>query len=179
LLDWLPELERIGIVKDEYVREILDIAEQKAAGQKEGKLLKRVREQTVSWLAERKAWEQAAVYLSGINYSPSEKIYSDRTDFEAFNIYLYSGEFEKAAEYVNIRLKVSDISKDSALAASINGYFSEKGIEDTSKKLFLGKLSSIPKNERPNWSSFLGELGRQLNPSAVEEPAVSEGGTGE
>ena len=179
LLDWLPELERIGIVKDEYVRDILDIAEQKAAGQKEEKLLKRVREQTVSRLAERKAWEQAAVYLTGINYSPSEKLYSDRTDFEAFNIYLYSGEFEKAAEYVNIRLEMSDISKNSALATSINGYFSEKGIEDASKNLFLGKLSSIPKNERPDWSSFVGKLGRQLNPSAVEEPSVSEGRAGE
>jgi hypothetical protein len=74
---------------------------------------------------------------------------------------------------------MSDISKNSALATSINGYFSEKGIEDASKKLFLGKLSSIPKNERPNWSSFVGKLGRQLNPSAVEEPAVSEGRAGE
>ncbi|MFZ9024987.1 MAG: HEAT repeat domain-containing protein, partial [Anaerohalosphaeraceae bacterium] len=33
LLDWLPELENISATKGEYVREILDVAEQKAAGE--------------------------------------------------------------------------------------------------------------------------------------------------
>jgi HEAT repeat protein len=174
LLDWLPELEGIDATKGEYVREILDIAEQKAAGENELDLLKRVREQTIFWLSERKAWEQGAAYLSGIDYSPSENLYSDRTGFEAFNICLYGGEAEIAAEYVEFRLSESDIKQGSPLVAAINGYFSEKEIEGASE-IFLEKISSIPKDGRPNWSAFVDNLERQLSPPVSQEPTVSDG----
>ena len=179
LLDWLPELEDIGAAKGEYIREILDIAEQKAAGEKDQELLSRVREQTIFWLAQRKAWEQAMAYLSGISYSLSENLYSDRADFEAFIIHLYGGAAEKAAEYTKSKLKVSDIGQDSPLAVAINGYFSEKDIEDASKRGFFGEISSIPKDDRPNWSAFVGNLDKQLNVHAAQELSVSEGGGGE
>ncbi|MBC8379811.1 MAG: HEAT repeat domain-containing protein [Planctomycetes bacterium] len=183
LLDWFPELEDVGATKAEYLREILDIAEQKAAGEKGQDMLKRVREQRVLWLAQGKAWEEAAAYLSGINYSLSENLYSDRTDFEAFKIYLYSGAAEKAAEYIKIRLGVSDIKQDSPLAAAINDYFSEKEIENASKMLFFENISSVRKDGLPNWSVFLDNLDRQLNSpvdsSVSQEPTVSEGGVGE
>ncbi|MCD6175325.1 MAG: HEAT repeat domain-containing protein [Planctomycetes bacterium] len=179
LLDWLPGLEGTGAAKGEYVRDILDIAEQKAAGKKDQELLVRVREQIIFRLVKAKAWEQASAYLSGINYSLSEKLYSDRTNFEAFNVYLYDGEPKKAVEYIESRLGLSDIKKDSPLAAMIKGYFSEKEIEHASKMLFFEKMSSISKEERPNWSVFMGDLDRQLNPPASQEPEVPEGGTGE
>ena len=181
LLDWLPELEEISATKDDYVREILDIAEQKAAGGKEPEALKRVREQTIFWLAQRKAWEQGVAYLSSFNYyySPSENLYSDRTDFEAFSIYLYGGAAEKAAEYVKTRLGASDIEQDSPLATAINGYFSEKEIEDASKALFFEVISSVPKDGRPNWAVFMDGLDRQLNPPVFDEPATPEKGVGE
>ena len=176
LLDWLPELEDIDATKGEYVREILDIAEQKAAGENEQDMLKRVREKTILWLSQRKAWEQGVAYLSGIDYSTSEnRPYSDRTDFEAFNICLYGGAAEKAAEYVEFRLSESDIKQGSPLVAAINGYFSEKEIEGDSEK-FLEKISSIQRDGRPNWSAFVGNLERQLNPPVSQEPAVSDEG---
>ncbi|OQY07951.1 MAG: hypothetical protein B6I25_00270 [Planctomycetales bacterium 4572_13] len=179
LLDWLPRLEDIGAAKGEYIRDILDIAEQKAAGEKDQELLVRVREQIIFRLVQGKAWEQAAVYLSDINYSLAENLYSDQTDFEAFNIHLYGGMPEKAAEYMKRKLKVSDIGQDSLLTAAINGYFSEKTIEDASKALFFEKISSIPKEGKPNWSVFIGDLDSQLNLSGSQESAVSEGGASE
>lgn len=174
LLDWLLKLESVGATKDEYVREILDIAEQKAIGEKEQEVLKRVREQTIFWLSERKAWEQGVAYLSGIDYLPSENLYSDQTGFEAFNICLYGGAAEKAAQYVEFRLSESDIKQDSPLVAAINGYFSDKDIEGASE-IFLEKISSISKDGRPNWSAFMDSLERQLSPSVSQEPAVSDG----
>ncbi len=183
LLDWLPELEDIGVAKGEYIRDILDIAEQKAAGEKDQKLLKRVREQIISRLVQRKEWEQAAVYLSCIHYSLAEKMYSDRTDLEAFTIYLYGGEPEKAVEYIKNRLGTSDVDGGCPLLAVINGYFLVKEIEDSSKMLFYKKMSSISKESRPNWSDFMDELDRQLNPSVnsavSQESAVPEEGAGE
>ncbi len=142
LLDWLLGLEGTGVVKGEYVHEILDIVEQKAAGKKDQKLLVWVYEQRIS-------------------------------------LYVKGKEWEKAAEYIKSRLGLSDIEKDSPLAAMIKGYFSEKEIEHASKMLFFEKMSSIPKEERPNWSVFMGDLDRQLNPPASQEPEVPEGGTGE
>ena len=179
LLDWLPELEGISAAKDGYVREILDIAEQKAVGEKEQDMLKRVREQTIVWLAQRKVWEQAVAYLSGINYLFSENLYSNRTDFEVFKIYLYVGAAEKAAEYLDMRLEKSDIKKDSPLTVAINGYLLDEEIENDSKALFFEKVSSIPKDDRPDWSAFMEKLNSQLNPPSSQEPAVSVGGAGE
>ena len=176
LLDWLPELEDISAAKGEYVRDILDIAEQKAAGEKDEKLLVRVREQIISRLVQGKAWEQATVYLSGINYSLSENLYSDRTDFEAFTIYLYGGVAEKAADYIESRLEVSDVEQGVPLVGTIKGYFLEKEVEDTSKILFFEKVSAIPREGRPNWSALVDDLDRQLNPSASQELKVTDGG---
>ncbi len=173
LLDWLPELEGIDAVKGEFVRDILDIAEQKAAGKKDQELLVRVRGQIISRLVQGKAWKQAVAYLSGINYSLSENLYSDRTDFEAFTICLYGGDPEKASEYMESRLEISDVEGNSPLLAAINDYFSEKDIEDASKMLFYEKMSSISKEGRPNWSAFVGDLDRRLN-LPVDSPVSHE-----
>ena len=176
LLDWLPELENISATKGEYVREILDIAEQKAAGQNEQGMLKRVREQTIAWLSERKVWEQGVAYLSGIGYSMSEKLYSDRTDFEAFIIYLYGGAAENAAEYVEISLSESDIKQGSPILQAITGYFEEKTIGGA-PEVFLEKILSIPQDGRPHWSAFVSDLNRQYGPSVFQEPTISVGGS--
>ena len=176
MLDWLPELENISATKGEYVREILDISEQKAAGENEQDMLKRVREQTIAWLSERKVWEQGVAYLSGISYSMSENLYSDRTDFEAFIIYLYGGAAEYAAEYVEISLSESDIKQGSPVFEAITSYFEEKAIGDASE-VFLEKILSIPREGRPNWSDFVSDLDKQFGPSVSQEQTISVGGS--
>jgi HEAT repeat protein len=176
LLDWLPELENISATKGEYVREILDVAEQKAAGENDQDMLKRVREQTIAWLSERKVWEQGAAYLSGIGYSISENLYSDRTDFEAFIIYLYGGAVENAAEYVENCLSESDIKQGSPVPQAITVYFEEKAIGDASE-VFLERILSIPQEGRPDWSAFVSDLDRQFGPSVSQEQTISVGGS--
>jgi HEAT repeat protein len=176
LLDWLPELENISATKGEYVREILDVAEQKAAGENDQDMLKRVREQTIAWLSERKVWEQGAAYLSGIGYSISENLYSDRTDFEAFMIYLYGGAVENAAEYVENCLSESDIKQGSPVPQAITLYFEEKAIGDASE-VFLERILSIPQEGRPDWSAFVSDLDRQFGPSVSQEQTTSVGGS--
>jgi HEAT repeat protein len=176
LLDWLPELENISATKGEYVREILDVAEQKAAGENDQDMLKRVREQTIAWLSERKVWEQGAAYLSGIGYSISENLYSDRTDFEAFIIYLYGGAVENAAEYVENCLSESDIKQGSPVPQAITVYFEEKAIGDASE-VFLERILSIPQDGRPDWSAFVSDLDRQFGPSVSQEQTISVGGS--
>jgi HEAT repeat protein len=176
LLDWLPELENISATKGEYVREILDVAEQKAAGENDQDMLKRVREQTIAWLSERKVWEQGAAYLSGIGYSISENLYSDRTDFEAFMIYLYGGAVENAAEYVENCLSESDIKQGSPVPQAITVYFEEKAIGDASE-VFLERILSIPQEGRPDWSAFVSDLDRQFGPSVSQEQTISVGGS--
>ncbi|MFZ9011410.1 MAG: HEAT repeat domain-containing protein [Anaerohalosphaeraceae bacterium] len=176
LLDWLPELENISATKGEYVREILDVAEQKAAGENDQDMLKRVREQTIAWLSERKVWEQGVAYLSGIGYSISENLYSDRTDFEAFIIYLYGGAAEKAVEYVENCLSESDIKQGSPVPQAITVYFEEKAIGDASE-VFLERILSIPQEGRPDWSAFVSDLDRQFGPSVSQEQTTSVGGS--
>ncbi|MFZ9032907.1 MAG: HEAT repeat domain-containing protein [Anaerohalosphaeraceae bacterium] len=176
LLDWLPELENISATKGEYVREILDVAEQKAAGENDQDMLKRVREQTIAWLSERKVWEQGVAYLSGIGYSISENLYSDRTDFEAFIIYLYGGAVENAAEYVENCLSESDIKQGSPVPQAITVYFEEKAIGDASE-VFLERILSIPQEGRPDWSAFVSDLDRQFGPSVSQEQTTSVGGS--
>jgi HEAT repeat protein len=176
LLDWLPELENISATKGEYVREILDVAEQKAAGENDQDMLKRVREQTIAWLSERKVWEQGVAYLSGIGYSISENLYSDRTDFEAFIIYLYGGAVENAAEYVENCLSESDIKQGSPVPQAITVYFEEKAIGDASE-VFLERILSIPQEGRPDWSAFVSDLDRQFGPSVSQEQTISVGGS--
>ena len=172
LLDWLPQFEDIEGIRSEYVHEILKLAEQKAGGRKDTELLKRVREKTIAWHSKRKSWEPGAAYLSSIDYSAAEKLYSYQTDLNAFQIYLYNGLIEKAAEFMQTALQASDIEQNSPLTEILNNYFSATEIENTSKVLFLEKIASIPTEDRPNWTAFTDNMGRQLNPPPPPAEAV-------
>jgi HEAT repeat protein len=171
LMGWLPELESVASTKSEYVREILDIAEQKAGGEGDQELLKQVRKQKILWFTQNKIWEQGVGYLSSINYSLSERGYSD---LEAFTIYLYGGKIDSAVQYVESRLKVADIGPESPLGTVISDFFADDEVDDSIKGLFFDEISLLSEGDRNNWPDFLRSLEEVWGPQTATQKDESD-----
>jgi len=182
LTEWLPTLEAAGGVTDEYVYDILEIAEQKAAGEKNAVLQVEIQQQILSRMVDRKAWDLALTYLDKIGYDPANSRFSEPVKASVLKVLLYSKAADRAASVIQAELGEGDLSDAGALKVVLNDYFGDEAANNDDKLLLLKKINSISSGGRPNWSAFLGDLEKQLNsptPEGLDEPIIPEGEEGE
>lgn len=165
LLKWVENLESVEGLKDGYVRDILDIAEQKAAAEKDSDLLINIQERTIKLLAEQKLWDQASAYLLKNNYSVAENGFSEETNNQILKICLYGNIPEKLTQNIQNKLIRSDLNRTSSIVVELKDYFSDETIKDEAKRATFKQISSIQIENRPRWSSFVEEMNRLLNPT--------------
>jgi HEAT repeat protein len=173
LLNWVETLELAEGLQDSYVRDILDMAEQKAAAEKNSNLLMQIQQRTIARLVQQKTWDQATAYLVKINYSVTENKFSEETNNQILKICLYGDLSEKLVQYIQNKLAHSDLNRTAPYALILEDYFSDASIADTRKRNAWKQISSIQIKNRPQWSSFLNEIDQLLEP-LVEESVVSE-----
>ncbi|MBP8605466.1 MAG: hypothetical protein KBI46_06475 [Phycisphaerae bacterium] len=168
LLEWAGSIKAAEGLTISYVREIMDMAEQKAAAEKDSELLLKIQQASISWIAEQKMWEQGGSYLTKINYSAAENGFSEETNNQILKICLYAGLHDKAIQYIQNKLIRSDISRTSPYILVLKDYFSDESIEIDSRLAALKQISSIQIENRPRWSSFVNEVSRTLLPPVTD-----------
>jgi len=172
LMEWLTALESADGVTDEYVREILDIAEQKAAGEKNEPLQIQIQQQILSRLVDRKSWESALTYLDKIGYDPLGGRFSPASDISALKVFLYSNATDRAVPMLQVEMGDGDLPDAGPIKAVLDDYFMSEAVDDESKSLSLMKIKSIPSEGRPNWSALISSFDDiAAKPDLVPPPA--------
>lgn len=169
LMEWLPVLESANGIKAENVREILDIADFKAVGEKDEMLQIQIQQQILSRLADQKAWDSALAYLNKIGYDPSSARFSPETNAAILKIYLYSNVVERAVLMLRAELEKVDLSNGNLLNSALKDYFSSETVSIESKSNLLNKLKTIPSVGRPDWSVLVDYCNGQLNGPVLNE----------
>lgn len=173
ILEWLATLEQ-AVNRGDYVREILELAEQKAAAEKAGLSLITAREKMIQWYATRKAWEQAFLYLDKIKYSAAESPFKDDINASILEIYMFYGDFEKMSQVVQYELTKKDFTESSPVYRQLNAYLNDKTLADEVKRAIFIKLSNIEALNRPEWLAFVAGwyplYGVPSSPEGVTSP---------
>lgn len=172
ILEWIPSLEA-AVPRGDYVREILELAEQKAIAEKANKSLISAREKIIAWYTTRKAWEPAYQYLDKINYSIAESPFNDDVNADILEIYLFFGDFEKMSHMVQYELTQKDFSESSPVYRQLSAYFDDQSIPEEVKRAIFGKLSSIKVDNRPQWGACIAGWAPLYGVTASPEPAPS------
>ncbi|MEN8127362.1 MAG: HEAT repeat domain-containing protein, partial [Planctomycetota bacterium] len=175
LVKWVAELEAADGATGEYVREILDIAEQKAASEKNETLQVQIQQQILSRLVERKTWESALTYLDEIGYDPAEKRFSAETDASVLKVFLYSDAANEVISMLQTEMGRADLPDTSLLVPVLKEYFLDETVSDEPKLLLLNKIRSSAFGDHPNWSALLRFIDDALmaqQPGPVPPPSV-------
>ncbi|MHC4523913.1 MAG: HEAT repeat domain-containing protein [Planctomycetota bacterium] len=175
LMEWLPTLETSDGVTAENVREVLEIAEQKAAAEKNETLQVQIQQEILSLLVGQKAWDKALTYLDKIGYDPSVNRFSSDSNASVLKILLYSNAAERACLMLAAELEKGDLSDTSPLKLVLEEYFSDEAVESDRKSFMLKRISEIPSGEHTNWPSLIESLNGQLVPPDVNEFPAEEG----
>jgi HEAT repeat protein len=174
LMEWLPKLEAADGVTAENVREILDIAEQKVAGEKDEILQIQIQQQILSRLADQKAWDSALAYLNKIGYEPSSGRFSPETNAAVLKIFLYCNVVERSVLMLRTELEKGDLSDTNPLNSVLRGYFLSETVSIESKSNLLNKLKTISSVGHPDWSVLVDYCSGQLNGPVLNESPREE-----
>lgn len=178
LMEWLPTLEAADGVTVENVREILDIAEQKAAGEKDEALQTQIQQQILSRLVVQKAWDSALSYLNKVGYDSSSSRFSPTTNAAVLKIFLYSNTAERVVSMLRAELEKGDLSDGNPLNSILKDYFSSEAVSFDSKSILLNKLKKISSVGHPGWSALVDYCNGQLNGPALDESPQEEDNSG-
>ncbi len=157
LLRWATELGK-NSGRDESVREILDLAEQKALGEKNAENVKLARQRLIGWYRQQQAWEQGVAYLDEIQFSPAEHSYSEPVLVSIFEIYLHSKTPEKVSQVIENKLLKADFDESSSYLTSLSTFLENPGISDAAKRRVFEKLLTVSVARRPVWEKFKSNL---------------------
>jgi HEAT repeat protein len=173
LLEWLDTLEAAAGIKDEYVREILDIAEQKAIGAKHENVLKKVQERTILWFLARKEWENGVAYLGKINFPQTMGAGAEAVTPAAVEIYMRGQAWEALSSVIQNKLASVDFGEAFPGASLLEQFFESPDVSSDAKQAFFKALAAIKPDNRPGWQQFVDKVDQQLNGAAPAEPPLS------
>ena len=172
LLEWVPNLEKNGS-RGDYVREILELAEQKAAAENATESLIVAQEKIIRWFVDRGAWGQAVLYLDKIQFSIQGNSFGENTVAEILLIYLFSSDLEKISQLIENKLVKEDFSESSLILEKLNSFFNDEAVSQDSKRSIFGIIAAINVENRPIWQGFKGKWsslhGTPPAPEAVPE----------
>jgi hypothetical protein len=178
LMEWLPNLETADGVTAENIREILEIAEQKAAGEKDGTLQTQIQQKILSRLVDQQAWDSALTYLDKIGYDPSGSRFSAATNAAVLKIFLYTNSADRVVLMLRAELEKGDLPETNPLNSILKDYFSSVTVGIESKSNLLNKLKSISSVDRPGWSALIDDCSGQLNSPVLNESPAEKDKTG-
>lgn len=172
ILEWVPNLEQAAN-HGTYVREILELAEQKAAVEKANASLIGAREKLIQWYKSRNAWEQGYAYLERIGHAAPGSPFNDTVNADVLEIYLFAGDFEKMAQVVASELTKQDFIDSSPVYGQLSTYLNDPSIPEEVKRAILERLSVIKVDNRPEWQAFIKDWSPLFRVSASTEVASS------
>ncbi|MBN1983590.1 MAG: HEAT repeat domain-containing protein [Chitinivibrionales bacterium] len=154
LLEWIEAFEKTSD-RDDYIREILELAEQKASAEKAAGNLLTSQKKIIQWYAVRRAWEEGVLYLDKIQYTPAASPFDDSVNAEIAEIYMYSGNAEKAAQLVEQELLGGGLAELSPIYVKVDSFLNDKTVTEQKKREFLDALLRIQAPDTPQLEGFI------------------------
>jgi hypothetical protein len=154
IVNWADQVEQDSSLSTQIV-ELLELAEQKAAAQKDEVLLCQLQVRILKRYWIKGQYEQVVAYRDKLMQKNLEKEYVQdalrQTDSYTVEAYLQVRQFDKVATAVAELLKRNILSQNSDIAEMISAYFASEKIVLEDKKSLLNNLAEIPISLEQNW----------------------------
>ncbi|MBM4102701.1 MAG: hypothetical protein FJ263_01445 [Planctomycetes bacterium] len=178
IANWAGRMEQNPAIAGQAV-ELLELAEQKAAAQKEESLLCDLQVRLLKGYWNKGQYEQVVVYRDKLARKDGGKEYAQnalrQTDNYAIEAYLQLRQFTQTAAVISERLKRNLLTQTSDMLEMIEAYFVSEKTSMEDKKTLLEALAEVPINsEQSWWQEKLEQWRGLLTLSTVPKP-VKEG----
>lgn len=153
--DWSVRLEQNPSVGDQ-IREVLELAEQKAEAQKEGALLCDLQVRLLKWHLGKGSYEHVAAYREKLvlNNTASIEVKKSaifQTNAYAVEAYLQLRQYTKTADVISGMLRENTLTDKSEILDMINAYFLSEKIAAEDKSSLLNSLFEISITAQQRW----------------------------
>jgi hypothetical protein len=153
--DWSVRLEQNPSVGDQ-IREVLELAEQKAEAQKEGALLCDLQVRLLKWHLGKGSYEPVAAYREKLvlNNTASIEVKKSaifQTNAYAVEAYLQLRQYTKTADVISGMLRENTLTDKSEILDMINAYFLSEKIAAEDKSSLLNSLFEISITAQQRW----------------------------
>ncbi|MEN6306295.1 MAG: hypothetical protein ABFD91_00955, partial [Anaerohalosphaeraceae bacterium] len=155
IVEWATRLEQNPAVGDQ-IREVLELAEQKALAQKEGTILCDLQVRLLKWHLNKGSYEHVAAYREKLELNDSapasiKKQAIGQTNTFSVEAYLQLRQFPKAAEVIGNMLRENVLSDNSEILDMINTFFVSEKIVIEDKTGLLNTLSELSITNEQRW----------------------------
>ncbi len=154
IVDWANRMEQNPAAAGQAV-ELLGLAEQKAAAQKDEPLLCDLQVRLLKWYWNKGQYERVVLYRDKLAQKNASKEYVQntlrQTDNYAIEAYLQVRQFTQASAVASELLKRNLLTQTSDVTEMITAYFASEKISPEDKKNLLNALAEIPISSEQNW----------------------------
>ena len=149
------------------VRQLLEMAEQKAVTDNNAILLSDVRVRLAEWYVRHAQAEGLAAYVQRLKAAGGSLAFPDATGGRVIALLLEAGQSDTAVELVAVRLERASLRKDSLLLEKLEGYFQDSAVSNAAKGGLLVKLEGLKLDTpSPLWASRVKEWRGMLTPES-------------
>lgn len=139
---WAERLDKNG-ASAALVRQMLELAEQKAVSEKNEMLLAESRVRLAGWFVRQRQPEELAAYLQRAKDAGASLVFPDATGAELLDALIFAGFHEAAAELVQSRLERGSLGRNSLILEKLDTYFYAESVTDTAKQGLLERLKAL------------------------------------
>jgi len=155
-----------------HAGEVLEMAEKKAEGQKDTKLLVAVRTNLRDWYTQRDDYAKVIVYCDKLLTTTTEPVEREKLELRLLDAYLRTADVVKVGQMMALRLGKGDMGVEDAFVSKIGAYLAVPDANAAAKTAVVEALVAIkPTEARPRWMSQLGVWQQMTKPK--ESPPVS------
>jgi len=155
IADWSIRLEQNPSVGDQ-IREVLELAEQKAEAQKDGAMLCDLQVRLLKWHLGKGSYEHVVAYREKLEFNNTASIEVkkraiNQTNNQAAEAYLQLRRFSKTADVISGMLRDNRLDEKSEVLDMISAYFISDKIATEDKAGLLNYLSEISITIQQRW----------------------------
>jgi len=143
--EWANRLANDGL-QIGLVRELLELAEQKASVEKNELLLADVRIRLVERFVQRQMPDQLAGYVQRLKAAGGNLAFPDAVAGRAVEALVMGGFFDAACDLVRVRLERDSLHKESDIVVKLDSFFRSELVHREAKASLLAKLSGLGGN---------------------------------
>jgi hypothetical protein len=152
--DWAGKVGANG-QQSAFVCQLLELAESKALGEKNERLLSDVRVRLAEWFLAQQPLEQLTAYLEKLKSSGYGFVFPDATGARLVEAMIYSTHYDLATDIVAVRVELNSLQEDSMILIELDDFFSSDQNKTEEKSALLEALTLQTKSAGPPWTSRL------------------------
>ena len=173
-LDWGKRLDTGGTMTA-FVRELLELAEQKGSVDKNEVLLSEVQARLADWYVRAGQPEGLSAYLNKVKAAGGSLVLPDEVGAGVVASAAYAGLFDLATEIVGLRMERGSLNGQSLILVKLDEYFQSAKVANDIKADFLQKLAAVKATvANPVWDEKLQHWFRLISAASGQAGGSAE-----